>query len=732
MADQRGHLFCGVALSVLFCGGTALAQDAPPLPSEEIVVTAQKREQRLVDVAASLSVLSEAQIEQIGAHSTLDLINFVPGLDISSDGFSNTPIVRGINPGQVSTALVGTIIDGVPYGSSSGVAFGGSSSINVNLADVERVEVLLGPQGTLYGANAMAGLISYVMKSSIPSELTASGALESFSTEDGAGSFLAEGALALPIVADRIGLRISGFSNEFGGFIQNPRTGDADIGEVTAEGGRIALNMLPTSSLAIDISALYQLDQINGASSADFGLDRQPIVGALESNYALLPQGRREFQQYSARITQDFGGAELTSLTSWARLENAYRSDQTDGPTGAAVIGFLVPAFFPTGETLYRQNNPETDKVTQELRLTSSNPSGFEWLLGAFYTRENSELNQSFNLAESEGSNPIVGAAPLWNIYVPSEYEEYAVFGNVTVPVAQHWELTAGLRFSENEQRYQQFGQGPFAALAGLLPVGPLSESSADRVDYNISARYELGPNSALYARVATGFRPGGPNTVFPDVPPSYEADELTNYEAGFRANMMEGRASLDFAVFYIDWDNIQVTAQTGGGAGYFANGGKARSMGFEGSATLRPIDGLSITGSLGYTDAELREDVPSLFGVAGEQLPNAPTWSGSLIAQYSRPLSQNHTAVLGANYQFVGSRTNGFSANPFQPQYEMEDYSQLDLSAGLETEHYTLTAFVRNVTDEQADLSVAFEPPVVRATQLRPRQIGVRLSARY
>lgn len=725
MKSHRSYLFAGAALGVCLIAAPALAQDRPT-QVDEVVVTAQKRTERLQNVPAAISVVTDKEIEQIGARSTRDLINFVPGLALQSDGYNNTLIIRGISPGGVSTPLVGTIIDGVPNGSSSGVAFGGTSAIDVNLADVERVEVLKGPQGTLYGASAMGGLLSYVMKSSIPTAVEGSGSIDGYGTRYGAGSFLAQASIAVPLISDKAALRVSAFYNDIGGFIDNPRTATPNANEMTSKGGRVALNLRPIDKLQIDLSGLYQLDERDSSNIAAFLPNRQPLIGPLDSNYALLRTGRREFQQYTARENLDLGFAQLTSMTSWASTKSAELADLTD-----TSFGPLFRLFNPAAQTAYGHTDPTTQKLTQELRLVSPNSTGFRWLAGVFYTRENSYMYQGFYGADA-GGTPVAGLAPAVAVVVPSDYEEYAAFGNVTVPIGDRLELTGGLRVSHNNQRFQQNAIGPLAAIFGLAAFGPLSKSEADRLDYLGSAKYQITPTSMVYARTATGYRAGGPNVAFLGVPPTYGPDQLTNYEAGFKSSFLDGRGSIDFAAFYIDWKDIQVTAVNAAGNGYFANGGKARSQGFEATGILHPVQGLSLTGSFAYTDAKLSEDIPSLFAKAGERLPNSPEWSGSLIAEYRHPVTDDLTAVLGANYQYVGARTNSYAASKSPPLLKMDAYSQVDVRVGVETARYSITAFVRNLTDERADLTTGFSAGTVFASQLRPRQVGVRLSASF
>ncbi|MGH7023174.1 MAG: TonB-dependent receptor [Caulobacteraceae bacterium] len=727
MRANRVSLLSGLALatSSITCG--AWGQTAGPTTQiGEVVVTAEKRTERLQEVPAAVSVVTNSTIQALDAHSFSDIVNFVPGLTLETDGRSNTLIIRGINAGTVSTPLVGIVVDGVPYGSSSAEAFGGTTAPNLNLSDMERVEVLKGPQGTLYGASAMGGLISYVSKTAVPTKLEGNLDVEGYGTAHGDGSILADGSVAMPLVADKVGLRVSGFYDDLGGYLNNAQTHQSDVNSSVVDGGRGALDIRLSDTLKVDLSAFFQQNDLRSADSVAYNLaTHQPLVGSYDVGHALLEPFTQEFQQYAARVTDDLGWGSLTSITGWSRIQTSEREDQTDG-----AFGQIFNAYFGAA-TAYVQNDVATDKVTEEVRLTSPTSQGVRWLAGLFYDHEQSGVDQTIWGAGPQGHGPIASLDPAIYILVPSTYQEYAGFGNLTVPVGGRIEVTGGLRVSHNDQTFFQHNGGPLAALFGLSAGGG-GDSSDTRVDYLGDIKYQIDAHAMAYFRVATGYRAGGPNTAFPGVPPTFGPDSLISYEVGSKSSFYGGRVAIDASAFYIDWSRIQLTAATPGGEGYFTNGGKARSQGLEASLILTPIAGLSITSNISYVDAELLQDVPQLSAVKGERLPNSPRFSGSVIAEYRWRLWDGFDAIVGGNYRHVGSRTTSFAASINPPEYLLDAYSQVDLNVGIENTRYRVTAFVRNLTDARGFLSDNYYNNAANLTLIRPRQVGVRLSLKF
>ena len=249
------------------------------------------------------------------------------------------------------------------------------------------------------------------------------------------------------------------------------------------------------------------------------------------------------------------------------------------------------------------------------------------------------------------------------------------------------------------------------------------------------NASYDLMDQTMIYARVASGYRPGGPNVALPDVPPTVDSDTLVNYEAGVKSEFWDGRALVEATVFWIDWEDIQITSSSGG-ISFLTNGGTARSRGVEFSSVFSPVDGLRLGANAAYTDSELTEDVPHLQGVDGDSLPGVPEYNASLTADYTWPVMQDWDASAGGGVRFVGERNTNFPAD--YRNVVIDSYGALDLHAQIANNTWTLRAYVKNVTNEDDFLNVGFVedglggPVELQGFVLQPRTIGVSLDARF
>jgi outer membrane receptor protein involved in Fe transport len=257
---------------------------------------------------------------------------------------------------------------------------------------------------------------------------------------------------------------------------------------------------------------------------------------------------------------------------------------------------------------------------------------------------------------------------------------------------------------------------------------------------YLVNMKYKLTETVMPYFRFATGYRPGGPNLVANDVAgeplasPTFSADTLHSYEAGLKASTSDHRYSIDTAIYWINWDNLQITA-TRNGIGVVANASTARNKGFEATFTAVPIDPLTIVANVGYINAKLAEDAPDLGGVAGERLPNTPRFTTALSGDYSFPLGQMQ-AFAGATYRFIGERYASFNQSGGVPQYRLPAYAALDLRAGVNVQASRVEVYVKNVTDQAAQLSALTQTALAggpaEVSVLRPRTVGLSVSTKF
>jgi len=325
---------------------------------------------------------------------------------------------------------------------------------------------------------------------------------------------------------------------------------------------------------------------------------------------------------------------------------------------------------------------------------------------------------------EFDGTS-IAGLDPLAIAGLPSTYEEYAFFGDLTYKFNTMFDVTGGVRWAHNSQDFAQISAG------AILPTTVTPGSSSESVfTYSFTPRLHFGEDSMAYLRIASGYQPGGPNVVLPDVPPSVDASKLTNYELGIKSTFDEHRWLVNVAVFDIDWKNIQVSASNGVAA-YLANGGKAESKGLEFETLWMPISGLRLGFNAAYTDSSLSDDVPGIGGLAGDRLPGIPKWSGSVTADYVFPVGGGWSGRVGGGIRYLGSRDSDIASSPYT--IPLKSYAAADLNADVSNDRWTIRLYVKNLTDKRvytnasalinaADGSIS----QVRAVPLTPRTIGI------
>jgi len=671
---NRAHVALLLGSSMLVgVAGHAAAQTASPAGGiETVVVTAEKRSEELKNVPISMSVVGEEELNNLNIRSFEDLMSQVPGLSVSeADPTHPVLILRGINAGG-DGATVGTYFDETPYGSSNALANGTDTAPNLDTFDMQRVEVLRGPQGTLYGAGAEGGLIKFV--SNAPDTSGFDDAFEVGAVSMGRGD-IGDSMRGMVNVAitDDIALRVVGFDVRTPGYINDPALGLKHVNDTTSFGGRASLLYKPTEKLSIRFNVLQQqLDTgndavedvvvTNGKISPLFGTDDQDRT-------ALSPSGVR-YYLYNATVNWDLDFATLTSATSFTALHDYSFADDTD-LLGADVQGFL------------RQG-----KFIQELRLASDPGQGpLEWLAGFYFANEHDGLHQDV-VTTFHGS-------PIESLNLDSKYIETTGFANATYHIMSNFEIGAGVRYATDSQ----------SSIEGLtVPVVETvagGTSSHSILTWSADARYHLDDQTMLYARVATGWRPGGPNDLPPNAPPTvprtFNPDSLTDYELGAKSDLPADNLSFDADIYYIQWSDIQLLEEVDN-YGINGNGGTADSKGAEANVTWKPIDRLTLNVNGAYTDAYLTSDAPVVGGVTGNALPYSPRWSGSLNGDYEFAPIGAFTPYVGASWHYMGVRGSGFASG--YSELTLPAYSTFDLRAGLSWDKWSVELYAKNLNN--------------------------------
>lgn len=691
-----------------------------------IIVTAQKREEAITDIPVSISVVSGERLINSGAGSLVDFAAYVPGVNIGSGGSPGQTSItlRGIAPIGAG-ATVSTHIDDSPLGGSSNYSRSPAFALDLFPNDIERVEILRGPQGTLYGASAMGGLLRYVTRTPDPSGLSVQMAGELFSVADaGSLGYGARGRVNVPL-ADNAAFSASLFTRETPGYVDNTFTGENDQNELTQTGGRVALFLEPSANFTINLSAMFQ--DIDSANNGQVYLDPvtlETISGPRTTrNIIAEPFAKRE-RYYAARLNWDLGFAGLTSITSFSNTQN--RQDTDASRIFGTIFPLLTGGAVPEGLSEFNLFL-DLEKYTQEFRLTSAGDGRWQWLIGAFYTNEESE-NRQFVSATDMAGVIIPGLHPAAVVSLPSSYEEYAVFGNASFDLTDRLMVGFGGRLARNEQDFAQISDG--ALVGGATNF--TGESSEDVFTYMLNATYDVTDQTMLYGRIASGYRPGGPNVALLGMPPQVDADRLVNYEVGVKSDFWDGRALIEATAYWIEWEDIQLSSVIGG-VGGLINGDTARSRGIEFQAVVAPTDGLRLGFNAGLTDAELTADAPDLSGVNGDRLPGVPRYNYSVTADYDWALQNGWDARVGGGVRWVGDRNVSYPASA--TYMVLDSYHSVDLNAEITNGTWSLRGYARNLTDEDVYVSgtrmtnALGVPVFVMGTLLQPRTVGLVLS---
>lgn len=690
----------------------------------EIVVTAQKREQRLIDIPLSVSVLSADDLTRSGSSQFRDFADSVPGLNFTTTGAGNTQTtLRGVTVGYDVSPTVGLYIDEAPFGSSTVFNFGAQFSFDAALFDVDRIEILRGPQGTLYGASAMGGLIRYISPRPDPTAFHGRVLAGVSAAEHGGVGYNVAGAVNVPIVEDKVALRASAFEAHDGGFIDNVARGSKNVNRSDVYGGRLDLLMQPTETLSVRLSALLQKISRDGEGTSDYLPSGVPAYGDLKQFRKIAEPFDQNFKLFSGTITNDFGGVELTSISTYQRQKVVNIWD-----ISANYVPILNLFGGPYGSVALT-NALRTNKFVQEVRLASNRKhSPLEWVIGGYLNREDSNIEEEFVPRDLAGNL----APSIFFIYrVPSKFKENAVFGNATFSITDKLSLTGGLRYAQNRQVFTQIATGIFT---GNVPTIKTKDSV---VTYLANVKYQFDSHSTAYARYATGYRPGGPNIATNAggggglTSPTFDPDTLKSYEIGLKMETDDRRYGFDAAVYYIDWKNIQIAALRGGFTTYINATEGAEIRGTELNLTARPVSGLLLTGALSYQDAKMSAADPDLLNRKGERLPNVPHFSASMNADYSFQNGGSNPSI-GGSIRYVGGRYTSFDNSTSYPQFRLPSYMTVDLRAGITIANADVQIFARNIFDKRGLQSIVYPQFGYRVAVVPPRTIGFSVSGKF
>jgi iron complex outermembrane receptor protein len=696
---------------------------------EQIIVTAQKREERLQDVPVPVTAINTQELTQNNQTRLQDYYATVPGLSISPSVESRQRVsIRGITTGGTSNPTVGVTVDGVSFGSSTEI--GGSSVIpDIDPSDLSRIEVLRGPQGTLYGASSLGGLINFVTVD--PSTSRLSGRLEAGTSSVYNGAELGysvRGAVNVPL-SDTLAIRASAFVREDPGYIDNPVRNIDGINKSTAEGGHFSTLWQPSQDFSLKLSALLQ--EVKGDGTSD--VDAQPGLGDLQQNY---PPGvgayERKVQAYSATFKVKLGGGiDFTSVTGYNSNTNNSSWDYS------YALGSLIEAHYGVPAAPVFENN-STGKFSQEFRLSGQLGEKFEWLLGGFYTDESSHYQENI-VAEDPATGGNVGEFA--SLIFPTRYKEYAGFADLTYHFTDQFDVQVGARESKIKQNFAESITGLYDSVLLKQPspvVYPAVDIDNNAFTYLVTPRFKISPDFMVYARLASGYRAGGGNAAaigVTSVPREYNPDKTHDYEVGAKADFFDHRISVDSSVFYILWDQIQLPLRDPAThLSYTGNGGQAKSQGIELSVEFKPVEHLTIATWVSWDEAVLTQALPTtstVTGASGARLPNTSRLSGNFSVNEEFPIAAELRGFVGGTLSYVGDRVGVFTASP--NRQNLPGYAQTNLNAGVKYDSWTFNGYLNNALDRRGLLDGGLDMfPTFAYVYIQPRTVGISIAKSF
>jgi len=716
----------GAASMLLVGGGGGIAhaqtsaQDAP----QQITVTARKRTERAIDVPMSISVIGGGELADRGAirlsEASVPNVVFLGPENNALPSFS----VRGVQSQNRANigfdSGIGVYVDGIYMGRSA--------AFNLETFDIERVEFLRGPQGTLFGKNSIAGAISVVTRE--PSKRFEGSA----SLDVGTDSLRRlSGYVSAPLGSEAVRGSVAVYSAKRDGYMKNLATGGTG-GDENASSARVKLLFKPNAQLDITIAADY-LKDTSVAPSAHIISGYGFVAGSddLTSNIDLPAQANRTVQGVGGTVNYALGnGLTLTSISSMRKIDSNRTSDTDAGP-----LNIVASA-----------NIANQDQWSQELRIASSGSSALQYVAGVYLYAQKAEGSSKSSFGPAA---PVLGAirSTTGNTFGDIESKTAAVFGNVDWNLSDRLTLTGGLRYTREKKdlAYQQVVTFP-AFLGSSIPL-EVDSLSTSNVTPLLSARWRLDRDAIVYASYSKGFRSGGWNVdnITAGGPTNFKQTRFTdesmaNFEVGAKGSLMGGMLNFSAAVFRMDYDDIQVTQQVqvlgGGGAvvGIVTNGGKARTQGAELEATLRPVAGLRLSGGIGYADAkytdyvDVRTGVPVSFN--GNKLNAAPRMNANATVAYTMPLSIGElTLRMDARHTdgYFNGREN--LATQWLPGY---DVFNARVSLASESGRWDVALYSNNMFDKRyivSQGSAGFAAPIGAGTNQtvgygRPRAYGI------
>lgn len=753
---------------------TAQAAARAPAPAkpqdqealQEVTVTAQRRLENVQSVPMSMTVLDSKDLTQRQIYDIIDYGTSVPNLTFGYDtnfGFSNSRsiTIRGVEGNDTT----GFYLDDTPI----------PESVDPRIVDISRIEVLRGPQGTLYGADSEGGTVRLITDQPDPNEFDGrahASISDTWNTVE--PNYVADGALNIPIIEDHLALRAVVLYDAEAGYFSRlfptePPFGTTyeKVDNVAADGTRgasLALAWKPTDGLTVTPRVLYQRSAYNGFPYSDHTYYQVPAPAVAPTNLNLVPDnfdqvrlynipegGYDSWTLYSLAVNYDTGYGTLTSSTSYFQRSLYETEDISDYNYQILEMPFPTPI---SSGTIHNE-------FAQEVRFSSQLPGPVQFVAGAWFE---SFADRNFappatapGLNEYFGGTPTMPAAGLnplnpdeitaWNIL--EHYHEPALYGELTYSATDALKLIAGLRAYRDSITSSSWNEG--LVYGGPRQTYPATNVTQTGLNPKAELDYQLTPEQMVYALASKGFRPGGATPPVPlvfgcgaqlaalgvtqDETRRFDSDSLWNYELGSKNQWFDQRVTVNGAIYYIDWKNLQQVIDLPCGFSYTANVGAATSKGAELEASAKPIRSLELSAGVGYEHAIVTQSGSESPQQPGTPVYQVPRWTGNVQATHTLQLNGDLQLVSNVSYAYVDGRYSG-NNNPYVPRY-LAAYDLLNTRFALEWSRMQVALFCKNVTNEHAELddSLSIGAEVIgrpRIVTNQPRTVGLEFIEQF
>ncbi|MDZ3831483.1 MAG: TonB-dependent receptor [Sphingopyxis sp.] len=743
----------------------AHAQDAPQSEETaqatggEIVVTALKRGTRLQDTPLAISAVTGDALERAGTTSFTELTSDTPSLRIVDNGPGNRRVIlRGVVGSGEPT--VGVYYDESPVSGSVGTTSDAAGSTpDFRVFDVERAEVLRGPQGTLYGSGSMGGTVRIIYEKPKTDELEGAGSVNLSAVKGGSPGASVDAMVNLPIATDKLALRVVGSYQQFAGYIDNSFYGTKNINDGYSYGGRALLRFTPTEDLTIDLGAYYT--KVATDSSRWFF-----ETGRRHTTNARAESGNYDKNRiYSGTLRYDFGPVALTAVSTYFDRDRIVVGDVSDTFNGRATSAGcsryllrntaatctadqLASYLTLTNTILYSSlYQPQSVKNwSNEIRFSSTDGGPFNWTVGGYMEDRKSSVRSTLLAANPQSGEllPFVDENIYYDRTIRDHLKQKALFAELSYEFFEKLTATVGTRWYEYDKTVGGVVEKGQIHYASVPTSYTEARSKENGFVFKFNLAYEFSRDFMIYAQAAEGFRPGGVNQVIglPAAMAGYSADSLWNYEIGMKSQPVRG-VYFNLTGYQIDWTNMQVSARTSGTGSVFgliSNVGAARIKGVEAELNATPLPGLSLIANVGYTDAKLSEDQVSTIVVAagrkGDRLPFVPKWNLSASAEYMWPLSDSLEALARIDGSYVGSSYSTLAATDAFRR-KVDSYGLVNARFGVQAPdgNWSAHLYVNNIFDALAittKSSSSNNGGLTITHGAPPRTIGINLTKRF